>query len=217
MDEDADVGAFYDDLAPDYHLLFPDWSAAIAAQAAVLEGLIGAAGAAVLDCACGIGTQAIGLAARGHRVVAGDVSPVGARRCAAEAAARNLVLPAVAADMRHLPFPSAAFDVVVCIDNAIAHLLEPVQLGYALREMRRVLRRDGLLIIGTRSDALRRTHPTTSPPQVHHTADRRPGIAHSESGPGRPQRREGDAAIRGLVRAQAGTVVGTPPEPAQLE
>lgn len=121
MDEQAGVGAFYDDLAPDYHLLFPDWSAAIAAQAAVLDRLISPSGATVLDCACGIGTQAIGLAARGHRVVACDVSPVAARRCASEAATRDLVLPAVAADMRRLPFAAAAFDVVICIDNAIAH------------------------------------------------------------------------------------------------
>src|SRR5262245_33210489 len=115
---------FYDDLAPDYHLLFADWSAAIAAQPEVLDRLITAPAAAVLDCACGIGTQAIGLAARGHHVVASDLSPVAARRAASEAAARGLNVRALAADMRRLPFAAAAFDVVVCVDNAIAHLMD---------------------------------------------------------------------------------------------
>ena len=33
--------AFYDDLAPDYHLIFEDWERSIARQAAVLATLLG--------------------------------------------------------------------------------------------------------------------------------------------------------------------------------
>jgi tRNA/tmRNA/rRNA uracil-C5-methylase (TrmA/RlmC/RlmD family) len=43
-------------------------------QGAALDALTGRERAAVLDCACGIGTQALGLALRGHRVVGTDVS-----------------------------------------------------------------------------------------------------------------------------------------------
>ena len=66
------VVGFYDGLAADYHLIYRDWEEAVERQGRVLDGLIrealGEGPREVLDCACGIGTQAIGLAMRGHRV-----------------------------------------------------------------------------------------------------------------------------------------------------
>ena len=60
---------FYDKLAPEYDKLFLDWEAAVREQAAILDALFSAQGfdrsARILDCACGIGTQAIGLARLG--------------------------------------------------------------------------------------------------------------------------------------------------------
>ncbi|MGW2590075.1 class I SAM-dependent methyltransferase [Streptomyces sp. NPDC001515] len=169
---------FYDDLAHDYHLMFRDWDASMAHQAEVLGALVrrslGAGPHTVLDCSCGIGTQAIGLARAGHHVVGGDLSPVAASRAAAEAAARGSRLPAVAADMRHLPFKEASFDVVLCADNSLTHLLSEQDLRTALSGMRRVLRDDGLLMITVRSyDEVRRTRPTSTPPQVSPTQDGR--------------------------------------------
>lgn len=80
------VRDFYDDLAHDYHLMFRDWDASMAYQAEVLGGLVrqslGAGPHTVLDCSCGIGTQAIGLALAGHQVVGSDLSPVAAARAA---------------------------------------------------------------------------------------------------------------------------------------
>ncbi len=65
------VEVFYDDLAESYHLMFENWDGSIARQAAILgpilEQTLGNVSAYVLDCACGIGTQALGLAQRGHR------------------------------------------------------------------------------------------------------------------------------------------------------
>lgn len=168
---DDPIRDFYDDLAPDYHLLFADWDAAIARQGAALDGLInktrGSGGHDVLDCACGIGTQAIALAARGHRVVGTDLSGAALRRAANEAGLRTVVLRSAVADMRHLPFRGASFDIVVCADNAIAHLLTPDELRQALAEMRRVLRPTGLLVLGVRSDLARQSHPVTSPVQLN--------------------------------------------------
>jgi len=55
---------FYDELAPYYHLLYPDWDATIARQSRalsrVLEDLGVRTGSRILDAACGIGTQALG-------------------------------------------------------------------------------------------------------------------------------------------------------------
>ncbi|MBD0841850.1 class I SAM-dependent methyltransferase [Streptomyces sp. TRM68416] len=168
------VQSFYDDLAADYHLIFPDWDASTRRQGVVLDGLLtsllGAGPHAVLDCSCGIGTQAIGLARRGHRVVGSDLSPRAAARAAAEAAARDVRLPVAAADMRRLPFAPGAFDAVVSADNALPHLLSERDVTAALLGMRRVLRDGGLLLISLRDyDEARRTRPTAAPPQVTRT------------------------------------------------
>ena len=58
---------FYDELAGDYPLIYADRDASVRRQGDALDALIGQDGVTVLDCSCGIGTQAIGLALRGHR------------------------------------------------------------------------------------------------------------------------------------------------------
>ncbi|GAB2820261.1 class I SAM-dependent methyltransferase [Lentzea nigeriaca] len=160
------TGAFYDGLAGTYDLMFPDWDASMARQASQLSEFI-PADAHVLDCACGIGTQAIGLAMRGYDVVGADLSPVAASRAVVEASARGVSLPALVADMRSLPFADASFDVVLAADNALPHLLTSDDMLAALRGMRRVLRPGGRLIISTRDyDEIRRERPLSTPPSV---------------------------------------------------
>ncbi|MER6125842.1 class I SAM-dependent methyltransferase [Streptomyces sp. NPDC001795] len=168
---DASVARFYDELADDYHLIYADWDAGIRRQGAALDALIGQDRGEVLDCSCGIGTQAIGLALRGHRVTGTDLSPRAASRAAREAAARGLTLLTAAADMRRLPFPGGRFDAVVCADNALPHLLTEQDVRGALVEMRRVLRPSGRLLISTRPyDELLRDRPTSTPPQISQPA-----------------------------------------------
>ncbi|PZT71765.1 MULTISPECIES: class I SAM-dependent methyltransferase [unclassified Streptomyces] len=169
---ETSVAHFYDELADDYHLIYSDWDASIRRQGDALDALIGQGGVEVLDCSCGIGTQAIGLALRGHRVTGTDLSPRAAARAGCEAARRSLSLRTAAADMRRLPFPDGRFDVVVCADNSLPHLLTEQDVRAALAAMRRVLRPDGLLLVSTRHyDDLLRDHPVSTPPQVHQTAD----------------------------------------------
>ena len=61
--------SFYDDMASQYEKLFLDWQSTTREQAVMLEGIFKNHGfdrkAHILDCACGIGTQSIGLAALG--------------------------------------------------------------------------------------------------------------------------------------------------------
>ncbi|MFJ2136757.1 class I SAM-dependent methyltransferase [Streptomyces sp. NPDC087845] len=162
------VTQFYDELADDYHLVYEDWDASVRRQGDALDALIGQDRAVVLDCSCGIGTQAIGLALRGHHVTGTDLSSRAVARAAHEAAHRNLTLHTAAADMRRLPFPDGRFDTVVCADNALPHLLTEQDVVAALAEMRRVLRPAGLLLVSTRSyDDLLRDRPASTPPQVH--------------------------------------------------
>lgn len=160
------TGAFYDGLAGTYDLMFPDWDASMARQASQLAEFV-PEGARVLDCACGIGTQAIGLALRGYEVVGTDLSPKAASRAVVEASARGVTLPALAADMRSLPFADGSFDVVLAADNALPHLLTAEDVLVALREMRRVLRSGGRLILSTRDyDAIKNERPSSTPPSV---------------------------------------------------
>jgi SAM-dependent methyltransferase len=167
----SSVRDFYDALAADYHLIFPDWDASMARQAEALDGVVrarlGAGPHRVLDCSCGIGTQAIGLAGVGHRVVGSDLSPAAVARAAAEAATRDLGLPVTVADMRALPYRASTFDVVVCADNSLPHLLTTDDVRRTLVGMRRVLRDDGLLVLSVRDyDEIRAARPTATPPQV---------------------------------------------------
>src|SRR3712207_9386386 len=80
---------FYDRLASDYHLIFADWKQAVLRQGQILDALIRAEVSqpvqSVLDCSCGIGTQAIGLALRAYRVHATDLSPAAVERARREA------------------------------------------------------------------------------------------------------------------------------------
>ncbi|MCH6162271.1 class I SAM-dependent methyltransferase [Streptomyces marispadix] len=170
------VARFYDELADDYHRIYADWDASIRRQGAALDALLGEDHAEVLDCSCGIGTQAIGLALRGHRVTGTDLSPRAAARAAREAAHRRLTLRTAAADMRRLPFPDGRFDAVVCADNSLPHLLTEHDVHAALTEMRRVLRPEGRLLVSTRPyDDLLRDRPVATPPQVRQPAGRTDG------------------------------------------
>ncbi len=175
---DGSVARFYDQLAADYHLIYSDWNSAVARQGkaldAVIRSALGPRPATVLDCACGIGTQAIGLALQGHSVIGSDISAIAIERAAREAALRGVAIPTRMADMRSLPFQDATFDVVLCADNSLPHLITAEHLRTALDEMRRVLRSEGLLLISTRPyDQIRETHPTSTTPQLHGTGTKR--------------------------------------------
>jgi SAM-dependent methyltransferase len=148
------VEAFYDELAPWYHLIFEDWERTVAWQGAALASLIaeywGADARAVLDAAVGIGTQALGLLAKGFHVTGSDLSSGAVSRARREAIVRRLPLVSLVADFRALPVRSAAFDVVLCCDNALPHLDTEADIAAALAECFRCVRRGGGCLISMR-------------------------------------------------------------------
>ena len=177
MTADPTAAGFYDDLAPDYHLIFADWEAAIAWEADVLTGVLrdrGVTAGAVLDASCGIGTQAIGLAQAGFAVTATDISPASVERCAREAKARGLEVATAVADIRVLAGVAAAggYAAAVSFDNALAHLLDDADLDAACAALRGVLRPGGILLASIRDyDELLRARPTGDPPRRYATGD----------------------------------------------
>jgi len=71
-------------------------------------------GARALDVAAGRGRIALWLAARGLRVLAADVSPVGLAQAAAAARAADLPLDTLAIDLERESLPRGPFDVITC-------------------------------------------------------------------------------------------------------
>src|SRR5262249_7680226 len=149
---------FYDQLAPYYHLLYADWQASIERQSRGLSRVLDEfgveSGSAVLDAACGIGTQALGLAQLGYTVTASDLSPAAVARARAEANARGLAIPFAEADLRRLSSVfGGQFAAVVACDNAIPHLLSDEEISTAFNECRRLLRPGGVLLVSVRDYA----------------------------------------------------------------
>lgn len=146
--------AFYDELAPLYHLVYENWEASVAGQGTALASLIGehwgAAALTVLDAAVGIGTQALGLLALGFRVTGSDLSHAAVNRAQREAAARHLPLSCVVADFRALPLPAASVDVVIVCDNSLPHLETPDDIETALGECFRCARPGGGCLVSMR-------------------------------------------------------------------
>ena len=167
------VVEFYDHLAPYYHLIFADWDAAVARHGRILDRLIRRElgterKLSVLDCSCGIGTQAIGLALQGYAVHATDISRQ-AVECARQAAARFGVTVAFGvADFRSLERDVAdTFDVVLTCDNALPHLLTEDDLRLAARSMYGRLKAGGLLLANIRDyDKILHERPTSDPTRV---------------------------------------------------
>jgi SAM-dependent methyltransferase len=166
---------FYDDLAATYDLYYADWDASRERQARALQQILnvlpqGERSRHLLDCACGIGTQLLGLAALGEHIIGTDFSPAAVRRADREARRRHLCPPVAVADMQALPFAGHSFDGLVCADNSLPHLTTPADLARGLSEMARVLRADGLLLISVRDyDTARQQRTVATSPSVRDT------------------------------------------------
>jgi 2-polyprenyl-3-methyl-5-hydroxy-6-metoxy-1,4-benzoquinol methylase len=167
---------FYDDLAEAYHLIFVDWSHAISWQGEILNNIIRSklansdtADVSLLDCSCGIGTQAIGLAKRGFKVTATDLSPQSVDRAKKEAASFGVEINFGVADFRSLEKDvSGVFDVVLSADNAITHLLTDEDLYLAARNMYAKIQHEGVLLITMRDyDELAKEKPRSTEPRVY--------------------------------------------------
>ena len=166
---------FYDNLASQYDKLFLDWQATTQEQAHILDRIFTANGfdknANILDCACGIGTQTIGLAAIGYNVTGSDISD-GEIAEAKERAKKNNVSVA----FEHANFCalsdtfSERFDIVIAMDNALPHMLTSNDLASAIKSIVNQIKDGGMFVASIRDyDALLMDKPPYSPPYIHKT------------------------------------------------
>lgn len=172
------VEGFYEALAAHYHLIFEDWSRSIDRQAGIFRALLTEyfppRPLKILDCACGIGTQTLGFAAMGHRVVASDLSGAAVSRARNEAQSRSLDVSFHVSDMTTLEeVVEAEFDVVAALDNALPHLSAD-GLKRAVATIRSKLRPRGVLMASIRDyDTIIDERPAAHEPAFYGSAPNR--------------------------------------------
>ena len=169
------IQTFYNNLASQYDKLFLDWQSATHEQAVMLNKLFQENGfnssANILDCACGIGTQAIGLASLGYSVTASDISDGELLEAKVRAENNHVKIHFEHADFCALSETfSKAFDIVICMDNALPHMLSQSALQSAIRSITNQIKADGMFVASIRDyDALLLEQPPYSPPYIHKT------------------------------------------------
>ncbi|HEX8157717.1 MAG TPA: class I SAM-dependent methyltransferase [Solirubrobacteraceae bacterium] len=138
----------YDWLVHPADLLVPQGSAE------AFDGLVDLqAGARVLDCACGTGHLAVGLAQRGLEVVATDASAAMIDRTRTLAADHGAPLTAHVCAWENLAERdwSGSFDAVFCVGNSLVHAPGADARRRALTAMRDVLRAGGTVVVTSRN------------------------------------------------------------------
>jgi SAM-dependent methyltransferase len=148
-----DSAEFYDLFAAQYHLIVEDWESEIRRTGEALAPFLPPceASGSILDCACGIGTQALALASLGYRVDGSDLSPRAVDRILTEAAHRGLSIRVWVDDMRSLAkAPSADYQAVLCMGNSLAHLEDEADLCATFRAIHDRTRPGGKILLGFR-------------------------------------------------------------------
>ena len=176
---------FYDALASDYHLLFPDWWTAAQRHGEVISRVLidrdVRPPARVLDCTCGVGTQALPLAALGYRITGTDLSRRAVERARQEAQSRGIPVFLSCADVRAVRAAvTGTFDAVISCDNSLPHLLTDLDLRRAVASIRACLSDGGIFVASIRDyDGLRQTRPVGVPITLHGEPGSRHGAGQS--------------------------------------
>lgn len=171
------IQTFYDDMATSYDKLFLNWQAATREQAVILDRIFRNEGfdaaARILDCACGIGTQAIGLASLGYSVTASDISDGELAQAEKRAEENRVKIRFAHGDFRALSDTfSEQFDIVIAMDNALPHMLSHHDLEAAVKSIVNQTEEGGIFVASIRDyDALLQEKPPYSPPYIHKTEE----------------------------------------------
>jgi len=156
-------------------MLFADWDSAIEQQSFIMDTILKRYGidkkSRLLDCACGIGTQALGLAKLGYSIIGSDISQKEIERAKKEAKIRKINIAFFEADFCTLSAVfKTKFKAILAIDNALPHLTERSELEKALFSIFAQLEADGLFMASIRDyDEILMTKPATSPLHITDT------------------------------------------------
>ena len=109
-------------------------------------------GSEVLEVGCGIGTESVFLSVRGMKVSGIDISSSAIEKAQKLAEVYNVKPQFSVEDVINLPFEDNSFD-TVCDQGCFHHLTDEERKEYT-KEISRVLKKDGLLILRCFSDAI---------------------------------------------------------------
>lgn len=166
---------FYDNLASQYDKLFLDWNETTKEQAELLDKIFQNNGfdstAQILDCACGIGTQSIGLAKLGYNVTASDISDGELSEAKTRSLNANVKIRFEYADFRALSNTfSEQFDIIIAMDNALPHMMTSSDLEKSIQSIANQIKENGIFVASIRDyDKLLKDKPPYSPPYIHKT------------------------------------------------
>jgi len=169
------VKSFYDEMATQYDMLFQDWLETTKIQARILDKIIASYGfdksIKLLDCACGIGTQAIGLAMLGYNVTASDLSDGELKEAEKRAKANRVTISFKQANFCKLAESfQKKFNAVIAMDNALPHMLTENDLHCAIESISKQTDNGGIFIASIRDyDELLKQKPHCSTPYIHKT------------------------------------------------
>ena len=140
----------YGTMADDFDLLFDDAEEISRLDAEALDRIFsGTAVRTVLDCACGTGIQALGLASLGYDVEASDISTAMVDVVRRKAAERGFSITARQQDFRYLAQQrSRTYDAVICYGGSITLLPVRADIDVALASMIASVSPGGLLVVG---------------------------------------------------------------------
>lgn len=129
----------------------------------------------VLDCASGIGHQAIGLASLGYAVEGSDTSETSVTRARHYADQLGLNIPFRVDDVRWLDTaPENYYGATLALDNVLPHLGSEENMCTAAKSILKRLRPGGILLTSIRDyDPALETHPTSMVPSFSGNGDGR--------------------------------------------
>ena len=169
------VQTFYDNMASQYDKFYLDWEGTTHKEADFLNKLFKNNGydikSRILDCACGIGTQAIGLASLGYSISASDISGGEIAEAKRRAENNNVIIDFREADFSTLSDVfSEKFDIIIAMDNALPHMLTYETLEKAIKSIVNQMNNDGLFVASIRDyDLLLKEKPSYSAPYIYKT------------------------------------------------
>lgn len=144
MTQFKDSRDFYDRLAACFDVM-TDWESRLAFEGPWLRALLARHNArSVLDAACGTGGHAIAFAQWGLDAVGMDASTEMIARARQKATDARFIAAPFGQMAQHLTEP---VDAVMCLGNALPHLVEPGALTEAIADMRQCLKEGGLLVL----------------------------------------------------------------------
>ena len=167
--DEQDVAGLYDEWAEDYEAMHADWDATIRNHGSLLADALAARGvtapATVLDCTCGTGTQAIGVALSGYTVSGSDISARELELARSTAARYGVDVAWVIGDLLAPPAHGHPSYDAVLMANSLSHFHDDATLRHVLANASASIRPGGVFVTTNRDYDHPSSRRTSTSPQ----------------------------------------------------